>query len=89
MKVTSAVRELVADFMQNPKKYPKLRIYEHPKYGNIMGSLAFPRGAVPPHLEKYLIKKGELAGKTGWYQLPDGTWVTGPAYELWKKYHTK
>ena len=26
---------------------------------------SFPKGAVPKHLEKYLIKKGECAGKTG------------------------
>lgn len=26
---------------------------------------SFPKGEVPKHLEKYLIKKGECAGKTG------------------------
>lgn len=26
---------------------------------------SFPKGEVPAHLEKYLIKKGECAGRTG------------------------
>ena len=26
---------------------------------------SFPKGVVPPHLERYLIKKGECAGLTG------------------------
>lgn len=26
---------------------------------------SFPKGSTPPHLEPYLIKKGECSGKTG------------------------
>lgn len=26
---------------------------------------SFPKGVIPKHLEKYLIKKGECAGRTG------------------------
>ena len=31
----------------------------------VLKRASFPKGQTPPHLEKYLIKKGECAGRTG------------------------